>query len=65
MNRRNFLQSGAAFAANPVLAQTVERSRTGSGPLKITKVEAFVIRTPGDQVAPESLVTMPAIGTTT
>jgi D-galactarolactone cycloisomerase len=65
MNRRNFLRTGAVLAANPVLAQTVERSRTGSGPLKITKVEAFVIRTPGGPVVPESLVTMPPIGTTT
>ena len=65
MNRRNFLRTGAVLAANPALAQTVERSRTGSGPLKITKVEAFVIRTPGGPVAPESLVTMPPIGTTT
>jgi L-alanine-DL-glutamate epimerase-like enolase superfamily enzyme len=64
MNRRNFLGL-AGMAASPLLAQTVEQKRRGIGSLKITKVEALVIRTPGDKVAPESLVTMIPLGATT
>ena len=39
MTRRMLLLSAA-----PALALQVERSRTGVGPLKIVKVEAFVLR---------------------
>ncbi len=61
MNRRTFF----GLAATPLLAQTVEQKRRGVSALKITKVQALVIRTPGDAVAPESLVRMTPLGSTT
>ena len=61
MTRRFFF----GLSALPVLAQQVERSRVGAGPLKITKVEAFVVRSPGGKVAPESVVEMPPVGAMT
>jgi L-alanine-DL-glutamate epimerase-like enolase superfamily enzyme len=64
MNRRTFFNL-AGMAASPLLAQTVEQNRRGMGPLKITKVEALVIRTPGGDVAPETLAGMPPLGATT
>ena len=64
MNRRMFFRL-AGMAASPLLAQTVEQKRRGVGPLKITKVEALVIRTPGDKVVPENLAGMAPLGATT
>ena len=61
MHRRNFL----AMTALPALAQNVEHARTGAGPLKITKVEAFVVRSPGGGIAPESVVQMTPPGAMT
>lgn len=63
MNRRTFCGL-AGMTASPLLAQTVERARRGVGPLKITKVEALVIRTPGDNAAPETLAQMTPLGAT-
>jgi D-arabinonate dehydratase/D-galactarolactone cycloisomerase len=64
MNRRTFFEL-AGMAASPLLAQTVETARRGVGPLKITKIDALVIRTPGDNPAPESLATMTPLGAMT
>lgn len=64
MNRRAFFGL-AGMAASPLLAQSVETARRGAGPLKITKVEALVVRTPGDGAAPETLAQMPPLGATT
>lgn len=60
MTRRMLL-----FSATPALALQVERSRTGVGPLKIVKVEAFVLRSPGGNVAPESVAQMAPLGAMT
>src|SRR4029453_19577936 len=61
MQRRSLFKLAAAFAGSPLLAQ----SRVGTGALKITKVEAFVIRTPKDDTPPERLIEMPPIGAMT
>jgi D-galactarolactone cycloisomerase len=62
MTRRSLF----GIAAVPLAAQTVERKRTGSGPLTIRKVEAMVVRSPGGAgVAPESVVQMTPLGATT
>jgi D-galactarolactone cycloisomerase len=64
MNRRNFVGL-AGLAVSPMLAQTVEQKRRGMGPLKITKVEAIVVRTRNDHVDPSTLAHMAPLGATT
>ena len=51
----------------PLLAQnaSVARASKGTSPLRITKVEAMVIRTPNDPLPPEALIEMPGVGSTT
>jgi L-alanine-DL-glutamate epimerase-like enolase superfamily enzyme len=51
----------AVFAQNPIVAQ----SRKGTSPLKIVKVEAFVIRTPNDGRPANELIDMPPVGALT
>jgi D-galactarolactone cycloisomerase len=50
------------FALFPGLAAA---QRASNGPLKITKVEGIVIRTPADAAPLESLMEMPPLGSTT
>ena len=62
MRRRDVLRAAPALAGGALLAQNpaVERARNGSAPLKITKVESFVVRTPnatGTPVAAETCAT--------
>ena len=61
MTRRLFF----SLSALPAVAQNVERARTGVGPLKISRVESFVVRTPGAKIAPESVVQMTPPGAMT
>jgi len=61
-SRRKLL--GFGLAASP-LAQAMQRASRGRGPLKITKVEPLVIRTPNDGAPPESLIEMPPVGAMT
>src|ERR1700736_2312699 len=67
MKRRNLLKFGSLFSLSPMLAQTpeIQRARKGTSPLKITKVEAFVIRTLNDDTPPERLIEMPPVGAMT
>jgi len=58
MYRRDLLKIGAAAAL-------VQRARAGTSSLKITKVEAFVIRTPKDATPPQRLIEMPPVGAMT
>jgi L-alanine-DL-glutamate epimerase-like enolase superfamily enzyme len=58
MRRRDFF---ALLPAGTLLAQ----ASRGVPSLKITKVEAFVIRTPKDDTPPERLIEMPPLGATT
>ncbi len=53
MNRRGLLKLKATLAP---LSAPAQRVRTGTSPLKITNVEAFVIRTPKDGTPPETTV---------
>lgn len=60
----SLLPSAAApyvFAQIPALAQ----SRKGTSPLKIVKVEAFVVRTPNDGRPANDLIEMPPVGAMT
>src|SRR5579884_1119366 len=66
MRRRDMFRIAAGVPAIALSAQeTLSRKRTGVGPVKITSVEALVIRTPGDSTPPGQLVTMPPVGTMT
>jgi D-galactarolactone cycloisomerase len=73
MKRRDWIKAGGALALaassemSSLLAQppAVARSRAGTGPLKITKIEPFVIRTPKDNRVPEELIEMPPVGNQT
>jgi L-alanine-DL-glutamate epimerase-like enolase superfamily enzyme len=60
MRRREFLWFGAAA---PLAGQSPPRR--GLPPLKIVKVEAFVLRTPKDDSPPEKLIGMPPPGAMT
>lgn len=63
MQRRDLF---AIMGALPLAAQqTLNRQRTGMAPVKITSVEALVIRTPGDAIPPAELVGMAPLGTMT
>jgi L-alanine-DL-glutamate epimerase-like enolase superfamily enzyme len=71
--RRAFLGAGGAFAAasglagaKPLLAHNaeVERSRAGTAPLRITKVESYIIRTPKDDTPEDKHIFMPPVGAT-
>ena len=65
LSRRRLLTLGAFTA--PLLAQqsSIARASKGTSPLRITKVEAMVIRTPNDDLPPEALVEMPPVGSMT
>jgi D-galactarolactone cycloisomerase len=68
MNRRSLLKLGPAMAGTGLLASaqnTIQRSRVGTSPLKITKVDALVIRSPKDSVPADQLIDMPPIGSMT
>ena len=66
MRRRDIFRIAAAAPAIALPAQeTTGRGRAGAGPVKITAVEPFVIRTPGDATPPDQLVAMPPVGSTT
>ena len=66
MRRRDMFRIAAGVPAAALSAQeTLSRKRTGVGPVKITSVEALVIRTPGDSTPPSQLVVMPPVGATT
>ena len=68
MNRRSLLKLAPAAAGTSLLAEaqnSIERSRRGTSPLKITKVEALVIRSPNDNTPADELIQMPPIGSTT
>ncbi len=63
MKRREWFGVAAGL---PLFAQqTVERKRAGVAPLKVTSVEALVVRSPGGAVNPAELVDMPPVGATT
>ncbi|MDX2030509.1 MAG: mandelate racemase/muconate lactonizing enzyme family protein [Blastocatellia bacterium] len=73
MKRRELMKWGGALAVaagsglSGALAQSPEvaRSRVGTSPLRITKIEPFVIRTPNDATPPEELIVMPPVGNAT
>jgi L-alanine-DL-glutamate epimerase-like enolase superfamily enzyme len=66
MRRRDIIRIAAGVPVAALSAQeTISRKRTGVGPVKITSVEALVIRTPGDSTPPSQLVVMPPLGATT
>lgn len=60
------LRISGLFTGAKLTAQTAgERSRVGTAPLKITKMEAFVLRHPKDRTPPEGLIEMPPVGAMT
>jgi D-arabinonate dehydratase/D-galactarolactone cycloisomerase len=67
MRRRDLLKLSPALAGSTLLAQNaaVTRSRIGVSPLKIVKVEAFVVRTPNDNRPADQLIEMPPVGAMT
>lgn len=67
MRRRTLLRLGAAGAARPIAAWTQPASGRPAGgpPVKITRVEALVIRFPKDATPPEQLIEMPPVGAMT
>jgi len=68
MRRRDIFRAAPAFAAGgALLAQNpaVQKARNGSASLKITQVEAVVVRTPNDNTPPDQLIEMPPLGATT
>ncbi len=67
MRRRDLLKLSPALAGAPLLSQNeaVAQSRKGTSPLKITRVEAFVIRTPNDNRRADQLIEMPPLGAMT
>src|SRR6185312_8294341 len=68
MRRRDIFRAAPAFAAGgALLAQNpaIQKARNGSAPLKITQVEAVVVRTPNDNTPPDQLIEMPPLGATT
>ncbi|HLJ18439.1 MAG TPA: mandelate racemase/muconate lactonizing enzyme family protein [Bryobacteraceae bacterium] len=67
MQRRDLLKFVGALAAGRLSAQTqgLSHSRVGTSPLKITEVEAFVIRTPNDGVAGDKVISMAPVGAMT
>jgi D-galactarolactone cycloisomerase len=71
MQRRNLLKIAPAlfgaslYQRNAEAQKTIERSRAGTSPLKITSVESFVVRSPNDKTPPDQLIEMPPIGSTT
>lgn len=58
---------GLAASAVPVLAQhpAVQKASRGTSPLRITNVEAMIVRTPNDSLPPEALIEMPPVGSMT
>ncbi|HEX4488055.1 MAG TPA: mandelate racemase/muconate lactonizing enzyme family protein [Terriglobales bacterium] len=71
VDRRDLLKLGgttlavASIAQIPsLMAQTVAEGAKGMGPLTITKVEAYIVRTPKDQIPEEQITSMPPIGAT-
>ena len=69
--RRDVLKLAGTFAAasaagtSAVLDETpTSVSKTGTAPLKITKIEPFIIRHPKDKIPEPNIVTMPPIGAT-
>jgi len=68
MSRRSFLKLGGLVAASSVLplsrtaAVQIDRSKRGTSPLKITKVEPLVTRTPKSNLPPEEFIEMPPLG---
>jgi len=68
MRRRTLLRLGAAAAAGtplPAQSRPLAGRLAGGPPLRITKVEAMVIRTPPDDTPPEQLIEMPPVGAMT
>jgi len=61
MQRRNFLKTVGITIGAPLWAE----SRVGTAPVKITRVEAFVLRHPKDATPPEQLIEMPPVGAMT
>jgi len=73
VHRRDLLKLGgttlaaASIASLPsLMAQTAasERNKAGTSPLKITAVEAFIVRYPKDNTPEEAITMMPPIGAT-
>ena len=71
VDRRDLLKLGgttlaaASIAQIPnLMAQAVDRSRTGTSPLKITKIEPFIVRYPKDKTSEDQITDMIPIGTT-
>ncbi len=71
VDRRDLLKLGgttlaaASIAQIPsLMAQTVAQGSTGMSPLTITKVEAFIVRSPKDQTPEDQITSMPPIGAT-
>ena len=67
ISRRNMLKSAALapLAAMPLSGRTSSLARSGTADLvKIREIETYIIRSPNDDVAPDSLIEMPALGAT-
>lgn len=75
MRRRDLLKLAPALAPclgmPALMAQStsqnpaVSRARNGTSPLRIVKVEAFVVRTPNDNRPADQLIEMPPVGAMT
>lgn len=67
MTRRDLFNLTPLLAAPSLLAQntSVASARRGRSPLRIVKVEAFVVRTPNDSRASSDLIEMPPVGAMT
>jgi len=70
-SRRNILKWGCALAATAMIPakvsaeQRLAQAKRGTSPLKITKIEPFVISTPRPEGPLSALVEMPPVGTMT
>lgn len=65
LTRRGVFALGATSV--PLVAQnaTVARATRGTSPLRITKVESMIVRTPNDNLPADALIEMPAVGSMT
>ena len=65
LTRRGIFALGATSV--PLLAQNaaVARASRGTSPLRITKVESMIVRTPNDNLPADAVIEMPAVGSMT